>query len=123
MAIVAGENEYTIWGARELIEAGAADILNLDTVKAGGITENRKIAALAAAFHIPVAPHGNAHMNIHSVASISNALILETYPAKARDFNPALSAFPVKNGMVDAPTEIGLGMEPDATLIEKYRVE
>ncbi|MCH8215505.1 MAG: mandelate racemase/muconate lactonizing enzyme family protein [Planctomycetes bacterium] len=47
MPIVAGENEFTRWGCRDLIEAGSADILNLDTVKAGGITEYRKIAALA----------------------------------------------------------------------------
>jgi L-alanine-DL-glutamate epimerase-like enolase superfamily enzyme len=83
----------------------------------------KKIAALCSAFHIPVAPHGNAHMNIHAVASISNAIILETYPAKARDFNPALPAFPVKDGMVDAHTAIGLGMEPDPKLVKKYRVE
>jgi L-alanine-DL-glutamate epimerase-like enolase superfamily enzyme len=121
--IVAGENEFTRWGARDLVENHACDIVNIDTIKGGGLTEMKKIAALCSAFHIPVAPHGNAHMNIHAVASISNALILETYPAKARDFNPALPAFPVKNGMVDAPTEIGLGMEPDPALLKKYRVE
>jgi L-alanine-DL-glutamate epimerase-like enolase superfamily enzyme len=45
--IVAGENEFTRWGARDLIQANSADILNLDTVVSGGITEYRKIAALA----------------------------------------------------------------------------
>ena len=92
--IVAGENEYTRWGARDLVENHCCDILNLDTIKAGGITEYRKIAALASAYHIAVAPHGTAHMNIHVVASTENALILETYPQKARDFNPALPSFP-----------------------------
>jgi len=58
-----------------------------------------------------------------SSPSISNAIILETYPAKARDFNPALPAFPVKAGMVDAPTEPGVGMEPDPELVKKYRTE
>jgi len=120
--IVAGENEFTRWGARDLVENHSCDIVNIDTVKGGGLTEMKKIAALCSAFHIPVAPHGNAHMNIHAVASISNAIILETYPAKARDFNPALPAFPVKDGMVDAPTTIGLGMEPDPELVKKYRV-
>jgi L-alanine-DL-glutamate epimerase-like enolase superfamily enzyme len=121
--IVAGENEFTRWGARDLVENHSCDIVNIDTIKGGGLTEMKKIAALCSAFHIPIAPHGNAHTNIHAVASISNAIILETYPSKARDFNPALPAFPVKDGMVDAPTEIGLGMEPDAALIKKYRVE
>jgi len=120
--IVAGENEFTRWGARDLVDNHSCDIVNIDTIKGGGLTEMKKIAALCSAFHIPVAPHGNAHMNIHAVASISNAIILETYPAKARDFNPALPAFPVKDGMVDAPTEIGLGMEPDPELVKKYRI-
>ena len=57
--IVAGENEYTRWGARDLVENHCCDILNLDTIKAGGITEYRKISALASAYHIPVAPHGH----------------------------------------------------------------
>ncbi len=120
--IVAGENEYTRWGARDLVENHSCDIINIDSIKGGGLTEMRKIAALCSAFHIPVAPHGYAHMNVHAVASISNALILETYPAKARDFNPALEAFPIKDGYIDSPTKIGLGMDPDPTLIKKYKV-
>ncbi|MEL6970433.1 MAG: mandelate racemase/muconate lactonizing enzyme family protein [Bacteroidota bacterium] len=120
--IVAGENEYTRWGARDLVENHACDIINMDTIKAGGITEYRKIAALASAYHIPVAPHGFAHMNIHVVASTANALVLETYPAKARDFNPALPAFPVKDGMIEAPTAAGLGMEIDPALVKLYKV-
>ena len=120
--IVAGENEYTRWGARDLIENHSCDILNLDTIKAGGITEYRKIAALASAYHVPVAPHGYAHMNIHLLAATANALILETYPNKARDFNPALPAFPVLDGKVNAPDRPGLGMEVDQKMIAKFRV-
>ncbi|WKN41901.1 mandelate racemase/muconate lactonizing enzyme family protein [Tunicatimonas pelagia] len=120
--VVAGENEYTRWGARDLVENHSCDIINIDTIKGGGLTEMHKIAALCSAYHIPVAPHGFAHMNVHAVASISNALILETYPAKARDFNPALTAFPIKDGHIAAPSEPGLGMDPDATLVKKYKV-
>ncbi len=120
--IVAGENEYTRWGARDLVENHSCDIVNIDTIKGGGLTEMRKIAALCSAFHVPVAPHGYSHMNIHALASIPNALILETYPAKARDFNPALPAFPIKGGFVDSPDQIGLGMDPDPVLIKKYKV-
>ncbi|MEM6320438.1 MAG: mandelate racemase/muconate lactonizing enzyme family protein [Bacteroidota bacterium] len=120
--ITAGENEYTRWGARDLVENHCCDIINMDTIKSGGITEYKKIAALASAYHIPVAPHGYAHMNIHVVASTSNASVLETYPKKARDFNPALPAFPVKDGKVKAPTEAGLGMTLEESFIKKYRV-
>lgn len=121
--IVAGENEYTRWGCRDLITAGSADILNLDTVKAGGITEYRKIAALASAFHIPVAPHGSPYMAVHLLASTPNALIMETYPGVKSKYNPVLKLFAVKDGYIKAPEVPGLGIDPDPELIEKYRVE
>ncbi len=120
--IVAGENEYTRFGALDLLSNDACDIINMDTIKAGGISEMRKIAALCSAYHVPVAPHGYSHMNVHVVASLANALILETYPKKARDFNPALPAFPVKSGRIKAPMEVGLGMQPAEDLVKKYRV-
>lgn len=120
--IATGENEFTRWGCRELIQAGAADVLNLDTVIAGGITEYRKIAALASAFHIPVAPHGNPFMAVHLLASTSNSLIMETYPGVESRYNPALPLFPVKDGYVTAPDKPGLGIDPDPEIIRKYRV-
>ena len=120
--IVAGENEFTRWGARDLVMAGSADILNLDTVIAGGITEYRKIAALASAHHIPVAPHGNPHMAVHLLASTPNTLIMETYPGVESKYNPALPLFPVKDGYINAPTGPGLGIDPDPEVVKKYRV-
>jgi len=121
--IVAGENEFTRWGARELIEARSADILNLDTVWSGGITEYRKIAALASANHIPVAPHGNPHMAVHLLASTPNTLIMETYPGVQSKYNPAMPLFPVRDGFINAPTSPGIGYDPEPSMIEKYRVK
>lgn len=120
--IVAGENEYTRWGARDLIEHRSCDILNLDTVKAGGITEHRKISALASAYHIPVAPHGSPHMAAHLLASTPNALIMETYPGVLSRFNPALPLYPVKDGYIAMPQEPGLGIDPDPEMVRKYKV-
>ncbi len=120
--IVAGENEFTRWGCRDLIQAGSADILNLDTVKAGGITEYRKIAALASAYHIPVSPHGSPHMAVHLLASTSNALIMETYPGVKSKFNPVLPLYPVKDGYITVPDTPGLGIDPDPELVKKYQV-
>jgi D-galactarolactone cycloisomerase len=120
--VVAGENEFTRWGARDLIQANSADILNLDTVVAGGITEYRKIAALASAFHIPVAPHGNPHMAVHLLASVPNTLVMETYPAVESQFNLALPLFPVKNGYIVPPEKPGIGIDPDPEMVRKYKV-
>lgn len=122
MPIVAGENEFTVWGARDLIEARSADILNLDTVWAGGFTAYRKIAALAAAHHVPVAPHGNPHMAVHLLASTANTLIMETYPAVESKYNLALPLFPVKDGYITAPQQPGVGVDPDPEIIRKYKV-
>jgi L-alanine-DL-glutamate epimerase-like enolase superfamily enzyme len=120
--IVAGENEFTRWGARELLEARSADILNLDTVHAGGITEYRKIAGLAAAHHVPVAPHGDPHMAVHLLASTPNTLIMETYPGVQSKYNPAIHLFPVKDGYINAPSTPGIGYDPDPEMVKKYKV-
>jgi L-alanine-DL-glutamate epimerase-like enolase superfamily enzyme len=121
--IVMGENEFTRWGCRQLIEADSADIFNFDTVIAGGISEYRKIAAMASAFHIPVAPHGDPFMAVHLLASISNGLIMETYPEIESRFNLALPLFPVKNGSIRVPDKSGLGIDPDPEIVKKYRVD
>jgi L-alanine-DL-glutamate epimerase-like enolase superfamily enzyme len=122
MPVVAGENEFTRWGCRDLLEARSADILNLDTVIAGGITEYRKIAGMASAWHVPVAPHGNPHMAVHLMAATSNALIVETYPGVESKYNPALPLYPVKDGYIKVPDTPGLGIDPDPELVKKYRV-
>ena len=121
--VVVGENEFTRWGARDLIVAGSGDILNLDTVKAGGITEFKKIAALASAFHIPVAPHGSPHMAVHLLASVPNALIMETYPGVEHQYNPALPLYPLKDGRIAPPERPGLGIDPDPEIVRKYQVK
>jgi len=55
--IAGGEHEYTRWGARELLRRKAVDVLQLDVTWAGGITEMRKVCALASAENVPVIPH------------------------------------------------------------------
>ena len=120
--IVAGENEFTRWGTRDLIEHRSADILNLDTVMAGGITEHRKISALASAYHIPVAPHGSPHMASHLLASTPNALIMETYPGVQSQYNPALPLYPVKDGYITMPQTPGIGIDPSPEMVKRYKV-
>src|SRR5207249_4272860 len=55
--IALGENESTLYGFREIVERRAGDILQPSITKVGGITEFRKIAALAQAANLPIAPH------------------------------------------------------------------
>ena len=89
---------------------------------AGGITEYRKIAAMASAHHIPVAPHGNPHMAVHLLASVPNTLVMETYPAVESKYNLALPLFPVKDGYITAPDKPGIGIDPEPEMVRKYGV-
>jgi L-rhamnonate dehydratase len=80
--ISGGEHEFTRWGFRQIIEQQAVDILQPDVNRVGGITEARKIWALASAHHMPVIPHaGNAH-NLHLVMSHLNSPMAEAFPSQ-----------------------------------------
>lgn len=72
-----GEHEYTKYGARDLILNEAADIIQLDGTRAGGITEMLKVCHMTQAWNIKFAPHAMENIHLHLVGSFSNALFLE----------------------------------------------
>ena len=121
--MAAGENEYTRFGCRELIANRAVDILQADSVTTGGITEWRKIAAMAAAYHIPMAPHGNPHMSVHLMGSIPNGLIMETYPSISGHMAELVSIPEVEEGYITIPNRPGLGLGLKQDAVKKYRVD
>ena len=118
------EHEYTRWGFKSLIEKDAAQILQPDTSWAGGITEMKKICALASAFGRWVVPHSNEDVpvNIH--------LLFGQQPRTCplQEFNPKLNAanqyfFKTKvhpeKGFFGIPNGPGFGMELDQAKIVK----
>ena len=81
--IAAGERLVSLWDVRPYLERGALGVLQCDIVNCGGFTGAKKIAALAEAYYVPLAPHNpNGPIatlaSAHLMASIPNALILET---------------------------------------------
>lgn len=78
--IAGGEHEFTIYGFRELLEARAVDYIQFDTNRVGGITQARKIAALAEAQSIPVIPHAGQMHNYHVVMASLNSPMAEYFP-------------------------------------------
>lgn len=78
-----GERSATLWGFRDLIEHGGVDVVQPDMGRAGGFLQMKKIAALAEAHHVQVAPHDGSNgpvceaAAVHLLASIPNCLILE----------------------------------------------
>ena len=78
--IAGGEHEFTIYGFRELLEARALDYIQFDTNRVGGITQARKISALAEAHSVPVIPHAGQMHNYHIVMASLNSPMAEYFP-------------------------------------------
>jgi len=70
--LTTGEHEYTRYGFRQLIAKKCADILQPDVNWVGGLTEARKIVAMAAAYDIPVIPHGSSVFSYHLQIAFTN---------------------------------------------------
>jgi L-alanine-DL-glutamate epimerase-like enolase superfamily enzyme len=117
--IATGEIEATRWGFQALIRAGAAAILQPDAAVCGGITEWRKIAALAASHSIPVAPHWFADLHVHLVASTPNASWVEYFTdTQVLNFMRLLkSSLSIRGGELVLPEGAGLCMDWDEEAI------
>lgn len=121
--ISGGEHEYTRWGLKELMDAGACDVLQPDIYWAGGISEMQKIIALASAYDLPVIPHGHSTpATAHVIAAWPQTTcpILE-YLVKWNEIHQFFLKTPLKpvGGKIILPTAPGLGMELDEAKIEK----
>lgn len=122
--IAIGQNEYTRWGFNQLIQNHCAQILNADAQVLGGITEWKKVADLAMASHILVAPHGDQEIHTHLVSAIPNGLIVEYYDNNTNSLLNDMFSSHIRldaNGCVTAPTAPGIGVEIDFQAIERYR--
>jgi L-alanine-DL-glutamate epimerase-like enolase superfamily enzyme len=127
---VAGyETETGLSGFRDLITRHAVDIVQPDVIWTGGITECRKIAALAQAYGLPVIPHVfssavSSIANMHLIASLPNAGLLEfdqnVNPLRTELFEEPLDVD--QNGQVRLPDRPGLGVTLNARTVEQYRV-
>lgn len=116
--IAAGERWATIYGVRPFLEKHTVDYLQCDLVNCGGITGLRKIAALAEAHYIGMAPHNPngplaTVMNLHYAAAIPNFLILETIGSEAEEkLTEQLLDNPAKfsGGFLELPAGPGFGV-------------
>jgi len=125
--IAAGENHYTRYQARQLLETGAIDIIQSDPSKCGGITECKKIADMASAFRRPFAPHNAtsgvvAAACVHLLCAAPNALVYEADLSPTNPFRDELiqGAPAVVNGYIEPNDKPGLGIEVDESLFKKY---
>jgi L-alanine-DL-glutamate epimerase-like enolase superfamily enzyme len=123
--IATGENEYTRFGFRDLIQHNEAAIFNTDAKVLGGVTEFMKVGALSQAAVIDIAPHGSQEIHVHLVSAIRNGLILEFYHdsfdpmwghiyEETRRLNPDRTTSP--------PNRPRIEVNPNYQKISEYRV-
>lgn len=120
LPIATGERVFTKWGFREVLEKGAASILQPDMCHAGGISEVRIIAGMAEAYYVPIAPHNpmgpiSLACGLHLAASVPNFLVQEQVSLGEGYLKKPFRL--EKDGTVLIPTGPGLGVEIDENLI------
>jgi D-arabinonate dehydratase len=118
--VATGEMETTRWGFRAMLAARALDICQADPVNCGGLTEWRKIAALATADHLPLAPHGTHLIGMHCVAALPECLTVETYP-EVYAYPELMPPLSLTDGQITLPDAPGLGLEIDRDAWARYR--
>ena len=121
--IAGGEHEYTRWGAWQLLKQGAVDILQMDVTWAGGITEMRKVCALASAEGVPVIPHAGWAEPAQSVtfSQPEHVCPMIEYLVKWSVIQQAFNKEKLKpeKGYFHPPSKIGLGFEPQMEKLVK----
>lgn len=125
--IATGESEFTRHDFREIAELRAADILQPDLAIAGGLTEGLRIAAIASAFNLRLAPHlwsgAPAFAAGLALASSQSAGFILEY---SLGHNPLLhdlvaERFAVSDGQLEIPDRPGLGITVDEEFVRRYR--
>ena len=127
--ISGGEHEFTIYGFKDLLERGALDVIQFDTNRVGGITQAKKVMALAEAYSIPVIPHAGQMHNFHLTISDVNAPIAEYFPIHDVEIGNELFWYIFKgepdaeNGFIDLSDDVpGLGLELSGKYLSDFEI-
>lgn len=123
--IATGERLFTLWGFREVLEKGIADVVQPDMVHAGGISQLKKIAAMAEAYYAAVAPHNPlspvstaACLNLD--AAIPNFLVQEMVYGNPDRASLVIEPIEkVTDGYVELPKKPGLGVELNEEAVKR----
>ena len=127
--IAGGEHGFTQYEFRDLLEARAVDYIQFDTNRVGGITQARKISAMAESFGVPVVPHAGQMHNYHIVMASLNSPMAEYFPRVDVEVGNELFWYifdgePVaKNGVIDLRDDVaGLGLKINEAALGKFTV-
>jgi galactonate dehydratase len=127
--IACGENIYMRWGFREILEKRAADIIEPDFQKCGGLLEGRKISDMAHTYYVPVAPHAvtspiGMMATAHLGAAIPNFLAQEWHWIDSLELwrNWVKEGEIIQKGYIHLPERPGIGVEMNEDGARKAQV-
>jgi L-alanine-DL-glutamate epimerase-like enolase superfamily enzyme len=126
MPVVAGQGEITRFGCRDLMIYGGVGILNVDVTIAGGVTEWKRIAAMAGAFNVQMAHHEESQVALHLLASIPHGLYAEIFPNIQRDplwYELQEERPAIRDGFMLLNDRPGLGLKLNEDVIRRYRLD
>jgi L-alanine-DL-glutamate epimerase-like enolase superfamily enzyme len=123
--VATGEIEAGRWRFKEILEKRAAAILQTDAAVCGGVTEFRKIAALADGFGVTMCPHWFHDLHVHLVAASPNAQFVEYFPDdRVLNFRRLIDTqLEVADGALELPSGPGLGYRFDDGASERCHAE
>ena len=117
--VAAGEYVYGIRPFRHMLEHRSVDIVMIDLLRVGGITQFHKVAGMAEAYNIPVVSHLIPEIQVHNIAAIPNGLTVEYMPWTIRLFEETPA---IENGEIVVPDKPGLGLQFSQDAIKQYQV-
>ena len=117
--VCAGEYHYGLRPFRHMLEARSIDIVMIDLLRAGGVTQWMKIAAMAEAFNLPVVSHLIPEIHLHLIAAIPHGLTVEYMPWTLELFEETPA---IEDGQIVVPQKPGLGLKFDAKAMKLYQV-
>jgi L-alanine-DL-glutamate epimerase-like enolase superfamily enzyme len=123
--VATGEIEAGRWRFKEVLDKQAASILQPDALVCGGVSEFRRIAALADCYGVTVCPHWFHDVHAHLVAACPNGQFVEYFPDyKVFNFGEIIDRpLELRAGRLKLPTEPGLGYKFDEDKIEHFEAD
>ena len=104
---------------RHLLEARSIDIVMIDLLRVGGITQWMKVAGMAEAFNLPVVSHLIPEIHVHLIAAIPNGLTAEYMPWTLQLYEETPK---IESGQLVVPDKPGLGLAFDQAAIKRFQV-
>ena len=117
--IAAGGYHYGIVPFRHMLEARSIDVVMIDLLRVGGVTQWMKVAGMAEAFNLPVVSHLVPELHVHLIAAIPHGLTVEYMPWTLRLYEQTPR---LENGQLLVPDTPGFGLAFDQAALKRYQV-